>query len=274
MNRFLLALLLLTPLHADAQHWEMDLGGGLSTYFGDLTIFEIDKILNEAQPVFSLGVNNGTERAVFLRAGYHYTSFEVSNEERNLQFQTQLHEFSAQVGVNLFQLFLGRPTRFYPYFAVGLGIFHFNPKSSREGTEYDLRTLGTEGQGIQGYPGTYSLWQAVVPVYGGVKFWLTDRFSLGAELSYHHLFTDYLDDVGSTRVNYQTLLENNGAIAARFSNPDIDPENPVGLRYRRGTPSPDLYYLGRIVVGIKLGDTFDPTRRRIKNSRVRCPVLE
>ena len=278
MNKILLTFLMLVPVPVFTQNFELVLGAGLSTYYGDLTTVDFNKLVSDARPVLHLEANTGTENSYFFKATYHYTKFDVSNDLTGLHFQSHLHEFSLHAGLNLLQLLIKRPTRFYPYASLGVGFFHFNPESTQGGETYALQTLGTEGQGIPGYPESYKLWQPVVPLTGGIKFWLTDQVSIGGELSYQHLFTDYLDDVSNTEVDYRTLMENNGLVAARFSNPGIDPENPVEQTYRRGNQYPDVYYFAKIVFGVRFAGPriFRPGSgyRRIKNSRVRCPILQ
>ena len=70
-----------------------------------------------------------------------------------------------------------------------------------------LQPLGTEGQYVAGggYAKPYALWQAVVPVGGGIKYRFHCNWGVKLEAVYHVIFTDYLDDV----INNLAILSDN-----------------------------------------------------------------
>jgi hypothetical protein len=150
-------------------------------------------------------------------------NFSAGRRQRNLNFETDLLEISVMGQFNLLPF---RPKRTYrpitPYGFVGIGVFHFNPRTTYLGREVYLQPLGTEGQGIEGYPDKYALWEIAIPAGVGVKFCLHSRVNLTVEIGFRKTFTDYIDDVSGDYVNIQTIRANNGLEAANLSNRTYD----------------------------------------------------
>ena len=87
----------------------------------------------------------------------------------------------------------------------------------------------------------------------GLKFIINETWTIGVEFGGRALSTDYLDDVSDVRVNYDQLLEGNGPLAARLSNPSVtEPTN--GLIYTRGSPFDDWYYIGTMTLSYHFGE--------------------
>lgn len=146
----------------------------------------------------------------------------ASKRNRNLRFLTKIDDISLRVTVNFLSEY---PNSFVPYAIAGVGVFHFNPM--RDGVA--LQPVGTEGQGIPGYPAPYSLWQVNFPLGLGVKYMFGCRFGVKLEAVYHKLLTDYLDDVSDKYPDPSVL----SAQAAYLSDPNIVPDN----RVNRGNPA-------------------------------------
>lgn len=127
---------------------------------------------------------------------------------RNLNFETHLVEFQAMAEINLKKYIhtdaQGSKDRWAPYIAGGLGFFWFNPYTKVNGSKVKLKPLGTEGQNI-GYKKPYSNFQFDLIALVGVKYNITERFSIALEGVYHQTFTDYLDDVSGSYVNPQDI---------------------------------------------------------------------
>ncbi len=88
-------------------------------------------------------------------------------------------------------------------FAIGIGIFTFNPEARFGGDEWiDLQPLGTEGQWLADpenrYPEPYELTQFNIPFGGGLRFRLSRRWDMEVEIGWRKTFTDYLDDVADS----------------------------------------------------------------------------
>ena len=147
-----------------------------------------------------------------------------------------------------------------------------------DGQVFALQPLGTEGQGIPGYQDAYSLFAPVVPVNFGLRLEINSKLSIAGEINYHYPFTDYIDDVSNTRIDYLTLLNSNGPVAARFSNPKIDPLEPREVNYKRGGQFNDVYYFATIHLSFRLTDRLDlgsdekkKSGPRIRQRKVKCP---
>lgn len=123
---------------------------------------------------------------------------------RNLNFTTHIVEFQAMAEVNLKKYLhdagTGDKERWAPYVGAGLGFFWFNPYTFLNGSKVLLKPLGTEGQNI-GYKKPYSNFQFDMIALVGIKYNVTERFSIALEGVYHQTFTDYLDDVSGNYVN-------------------------------------------------------------------------
>ncbi|MCC6515033.1 MAG: outer membrane beta-barrel protein [Chitinophagales bacterium] len=134
---------------------------------------------------------------------------------RNLNFETHMFEFQAIGEVNLKKYIhneaKGSKERWAPYLGAGLGFFYFNPYTYEQdaagnkiGSKIKLRPLGTEGQTI-GYKKMYSNFQFDLMALLGIKYNVTELFSIALEGVYHQTFTDYLDDVSGSYVNPQDV---------------------------------------------------------------------
>jgi hypothetical protein len=127
---------------------------------------------------------------------------------RNLNFETHIVEFQAMGEVNLKKYIhtdsKGSKERWAPYIAGGLGFFWFNPYTYYNGQKVKLKPLGTEGQNI-GYKKPYSNFQFDLIALVGVKYNITERFSIAIEGVYHQTFSDYIDDVSGSYVYPQDL---------------------------------------------------------------------
>jgi hypothetical protein len=173
-----------------------------------------------------------------------------SRRFRNLSFQSNIWEVALIEEWNIFGLNADRGKIVTPYLAGGIALFRFNPKTDYLGQLIELQPLGTEGQGIPGFDPPYALVQLAIPMGGGVKIALGQDATLGLEIMGRKLFTDYLDDVSTRYPDYQTLLRENGLLAATLSNrqgelPGADPVVIPGTV--RGNPDfQDWYFFSTV----------------------------
>jgi hypothetical protein len=109
-----------------------------------------------------------------------------------------------------------------PYLFAGLSVFKFDPEAYDNDTKewVRLQPLGTEGQGTTRYNDRhkYALTQISIPIGFGMKHNFAENWNLGFEIGVRKTFTDYLDDVSSTYVEYNYLESTSGSLAARLSN--------------------------------------------------------
>lgn len=128
---------------------------------------------------------------------------------RNLNFETHMLEFQAMTEINLKKYIhdeaSGSKDRWAPYIGGGLGFFWFNSYTRDGGGKIKLRPLGTEGQLIRNatnnYPKPYKNFNFDLIAMVGIKYNVTEKFSMALEGWYHQTFTDYLDDVSGNYIN-------------------------------------------------------------------------
>lgn len=227
------------------------LGGAL--YSGDLSPSEFGLYFDEVRPAGGIFGRIHLNRALALRAGVNMgriggqgnipqggTVFRPSFRNNLLEFSLVGEVYPFTIGNGGFQ--------FKPYLFGGGAVFRSNPQGKFDGSIIDLQMLGTEGQGLEGYDDPYSLTQFSLPFGGGIKFVINDTWTIGAEIGWRKTFTDYLDDIGSTTVNYQDVYNGNGELAALFSNALISGPEVGDVSYKRGGEFNDWYYMGGITV--------------------------
>lgn len=236
---------------------------GTSNYQGDLT----------PEGISNFGRTNVTG-AIFLRIlhsdffntrlNLQYGIVEAHDADggpgrvaRNLSFRSNIWEAALIEEVNLIGYHPGGGKRFFsPYLMGGVAIFHFNPTTQYLGQRVELQPLGTEGQGIPGFSGQYSLFQVAIPIGGGVKLALGKDATLSIEVGGRKLFTDYLDDVSGPYADSRVLLEYNGPLAAALGNRmgeyyNSDPINSPGAP--RGNPKfLDWYFFSTVSMSFLL----------------------
>ena len=278
-----LSLLLSFSIFAQCQ-LQVGIFGGISNYVGDMT----DRAYQNSRA--AIGVTAGYQilPRINLRAGFTYAKVDgadsLSRQEdillRNLSFQTNITEFSLVAEINTFDM---NYKRWSPYVFGGLAVFHFNPYTyDQQNNKVYLQPLGTEGQGIAGYPHKYSLTQLALPFGGGVKFNISDKVRIAAEIGLRKLFTDYLDDVSGNYADPNELLTNNGQQAVDLSYredelPFGDPNYPAkGIT--RGSPKyKDYYYFTGIHLIFLLpgseGSQSSYSGKRGKNRMYGCPTV-
>lgn len=182
---------------AFAQRVEVGMVAGGAGYIGDLNQNDMLKVSGVTTGVFAK--YNFTP---FVGLGLHYNygniigddnnSKNIDFKNRGLNFDTDLNEISLIGEVNFLDAFSPiSKRRFTPYIFAGLGRVYF--KSSAKYHNYssnNLRKEKTEGQ-LQPY-GPYAL---TIPYGAGVKYKLTNYFTLSSQIGYRTAYTDYLDDV-------------------------------------------------------------------------------
>ena len=138
---------------------------------------------------------------------------------RNLSFRNFIKELTLGIEFYVIPNYRGPSLRppLNAYIFLGVTGFHHQPQGFVPDQDYqtigggpapqagewvNLKPLGTEGQNIEGVGDgeDYSLWQIAVPLGIGGEIVLPGNLTLGLELGYRYVFTDYLDDVSTTYV--------------------------------------------------------------------------
>ncbi|MBK8490300.1 MAG: hypothetical protein IPL49_05165 [Saprospirales bacterium] len=258
---WILILFFSTPLFCQ-EDLSLGFSVGISNYQGDLT----------PQGISSFGRTSPTG-ALFLRIlhsdffntrlNIQYGTVEAHDADggpgrvsRNLSFKSHIWEAALIEEVNLLGFHPGTRRFFSPYLFGGVAVFHFNPTTEYLGQVVELQPLGTEGQGIPGYSGKYSLFQVAIPIGGGLKLGLGKDATLSIEVGGRKLFTDYLDDVSGPYADSRVLLKGNGPLSAALGNRmgeyyNSDPVNTPGAP--RGNPKyQDWYFFSTVSLAFAL----------------------
>ena len=272
-----LSVILSFPILIYSQNIEIGPSIGLSLYHGDLTPEGFSNIIQSTNLTFGAFGRLNFPSNISLKLGTQFTKLSgddansTSKKNRSLNFETEVIELTLTGEWNFLRLGSSRYGAMYPFIYGGIGGYYFTPRANFEGELVDLYPLGTEGQGLIGYPGQYSRMQAMIPLGLGLKIDMEDFGSIILELGARKLFTDYIDDVSGVEVNYRELLEGNGELAARLSLPTIDPEDTDNLdfNYTRGSSTfNDWYYIVNVSIAIPLGSI---DKDGVRSSGIGCP---
>jgi len=272
----------LIMMPTNAQNIEFGVYGGVSNYIGDVS--EQKMRFDQFHPGAAImGRYNVSQRftlkgmiAYGKVSGADSLASKPKNQMRNTNFNSDIYEFSVHGEYNLIPNKLsgrgGKP--FIPYIFGGIGIFHFNPKTSFGGSTYELQPLGTEGQGTTQYNNLkkYDLTTICLPMGFGLKKRISQSFVVGVEAGLRFTFTKYLDDVGGKYANSNvvaraygptagSLANRTGEVAADYPNLPIAKEGD-----RRTTPGlifgTDMYFMA----GFSVSYIF-------QNTGMLCPRL-
>ncbi|MBC7383999.1 MAG: outer membrane beta-barrel protein [Bacteroidia bacterium] len=254
------SLLVISAFVLRAQHIEVGLLLGASNYMGDLsneTIVLKETHLSGAffgrynfSPRFAVKgfigygrVSGDDKNFVAAKRTYEGIADVEFNKMRNLNFYTDIYEFSVHAEYNLLpndlKYYSARP--FLPYVFAGIGVFNFNPKTKFMGKTIELQPLGTEGQGSTNYNSfkKYALTTICIPVGIGFRQKIGDDFFLGFEAGLRFTTTNYMDDVGGKYGDRFVIGGATGKTALLLSDRswELDPANdpntdkPLGLNY-------------------------------------------
>lgn len=260
----LVAILFVFSLTAKAQHgWEVGGGVGVAYYFGDLnTNFRLNKPGLSGTAFARYDFNPRIN--VKLGLGYGHISADDADSEnifeknRNLNFHSNIYEFTSQFEFNFFKYIHGSRDEFYtPYLFGGFTVFNFNPQTELDGTTYNLREYGTEGQ----FSGEEYYTTTLAATYGiGFKVDLNFEWSLNLEISARKLFMDYIDDVSTVYADPGDLEGLRGPIAPLLADRSLRDVN-IGLPgHQRGdSHGNDTYVMTNLSLVYYFGSVQCPT---------------
>jgi hypothetical protein len=248
---------------AQMRGWELGGWGGVSNYFGDLnTNFRVNRLHLAGGIAARYNLNDRLAFRFSTNAGKisasDTESDNVYEQKRNLSFKSLIVDGTAQFEFNFLPYVHGSRDYFLtPYMFLGPSIFYFNPKAALDGTDYNLRDMGTEGQ-FRGEEYNTTQWAIAYGI--GFKADLSYRWSVNVELSARKLFTDYIDDVHGVYADIRDIRAQRGDIAAALA--DRSGEPPIGLAgHQRGNgKNSDAY----VLLGVGLNYYF---------GQIRCPSM-
>lgn len=292
INRFFnvlaLAILLslMMPSMGHTQYTEVGLGLGQSVYWGDLNAPTFNTNLQNASLAGQLYLRYNHTPQLSFRAGLMLASLKGDDrnspvewqQERNLRFTNLVTELSFHAEYYLFGIDYNEGKVFSPYVTAGGVVFRHNPKTDFMGETVALQPLGTEGQGMAGFDPKYSLISAGISFGAGAKFALSQSLSVNIAILARRTFTDYIDDISTTYVNYNELLAGNGPLAASLGNRTAEAlglSEPLQLETgsKRGGSDVNDYYLTFMV---SVNYYLKPTSRFSKGGKVsttNCPTF-
>ncbi len=237
-------------------------GAGVAYYMGDLRD-GVDFGHLGLGPALSIGASYRFTEHLSLRAelrGYHVSADQKysKNYSNNLSFRTTNPDLFVGIQADLFRF--SRQARVNPYLVAGGGVTYLRPQARLDGQWHNLAPLTTEGKKYSRLPFFYT---------GGIGFLasLTERWSVGLELSNNFLLSDYLDDASDKYPNPDALPSD---LARRLS--DRAAELPGGQARNagdiRGNPdSMDAYLFFKVRTQYLLA-----SRQFVKErKKTRCP---
>lgn len=171
-----------------------------------------------------------------------------ANRWRGLNFNSTLYEAGGQYEINFYDFFIGSKRDFWtPYLFGGVSYFYFRPYGNVNGSNVELRPLGTEGQQA-GVKRSYSYHQVSIPFGMGIKLSLNKLFGMGVEWGMRKTFTDYLDDVSGKY--YTDLLGSTTATLAELAS---DPTLSHNAGMQRGNSrDKDWYSFAAVSLVVKI----------------------
>lgn len=225
---FLCALMFTLRPAAVAQQFytqtEYGFQAGASVYFGDLNT---NYGFHYIQPAAGIFMRYSFTPYIAMKGMINYTkvgyddsfSKDVFQKMRNLSFRSNIVEAAVVAEFNFFRFITGNKYhRFTPYLSGGIGAFYYDPYVRYQGSRYDLRKIGTEGQNTGLYNDRkYSQVSVCFPVGAGFKYWIKPGMNFSCEILNRFTLTDYLDDVSNTYVG-----------AEKFAS---DPMHPTPIVY-------------------------------------------
>lgn len=283
----ILALFAVPTARLSAQNSEFGGCVGGMFYLGDLNQTKLFKLNLKDPSLNQLHIAGGfmyrynisprfAFKADFIFGKVSSTDKGTDMEKRNLSFSSPITEFSAEMELNFFELYntTGK-NRFSPYIFAGLTLFSFNPQTTIGDQTFDLHSMGTEGQGLEGGPKPYSLTTVAIPFGIGIKATIGRYFAIGAEWGIRWAFTDYLDDVGGRYYDNDLLRANYGNLVADLADrtPELmDEENNPLARHAAGhargnETTHDAYSFAGITLTVKFGNEDRACRLKLPRKK-------
>jgi hypothetical protein len=173
-------------------------GGGIAAVKSDICG---SPSCNNFGPNVNVGAWYKISPFVSVTGGINYSR--LGAEEKNplrpldIAFQSEVIEVSSTLALNLLDSYAGsgnyrssRKRFVVPYIRGGAGFIYYTATSFPG--KGDLEDSQTTYDPERNYPAI----AAVIPLGGGMRFRLSDEFSVAGELMYQLTTTDYLDNIG------------------------------------------------------------------------------
>lgn len=239
---------------------------GVSYYLGDLNT---NYRFNQPNIAAGFAARYNFNERIAAKASFGYGHIAAADSDsqnpferiRNLSFQTDIFEGTAQLEFNFLPYIHGSYEHFFtPYAFAGFSVFSFNPKTvADDGQLVELQPLGTEGQ-IRGQE--YQLLSTAFAYGVGIKLDLSYAWSLDFFVSARNTNTDYLDDVSTVYPDRSDLSRSRGPVALALYDRSINSSSVDG-RDREGEQrgddtSKDNYLFVAVALKYYFGDIRCP----------------
>jgi len=243
---------------AYSSKYNVFVGVGTANYYGDLMK---KSGFSQSSYSFSAGMSYSFTSKLAAKLNIGMQKIQGSDSkpggahpDRNLNFKSNVYDFSISgeyTILNLDKFMLS------PYVSVGVGVMLFNPYTEdASGKRQFLAQLGTEGQGIAGYPAMYNNAALEFPLGIGVKYPINETLTLALDFNYRITRTDYLDDVSNNRYPDKALLDARNPETAKYTwrgNEVGGPAYPKNLLLPRGNPDDnDSFFTTQLKLIFKL----------------------
>lgn len=254
---------------------EFGLSAGAAHYFGDLNT---KARLNRPKMAIGAFFRKQFGNYVALRVAANYAQlgysdvYNTHNEyqlRRNLSFNTNVWELAVMGDFNFFRFEPGTlDYAFTPYVSIGVSAFSYDPYAYYQGQKVFLRPLGTEGQGLAGFPAPYSSMAFAIPFGVGIKYNINEKVNIGFEIIHRFTNTDYLDDVSNKYVDpalFPKLPDGSASLAELLSDRsgETGPDKigfVNGVARQRGFPKQkDQFVTAQVTLSFNLSSYRCPT---------------
>lgn len=174
------------PLNPFWYNWSVDLNAGLTTYYGDLSQYDLsvlNKLLYESKPALGLKVTKHFKHKLGLSGQLIYGGFK-SDYKPDHVFETRIFEYNIQASVDLLNLLDNDNSRDFGFTAyAGAGQFLF-------------RTTGISGRGEDVNTRVQNSGVPEFVYFFGSSYYhkLSKRFNLTVDLSIRQAQNDNLDN--------------------------------------------------------------------------------
>lgn len=177
---------------------ELNVNMGLTSYFGDLSIYDgnfLDKLTHESG--FAFGITGTKRLTPELGISGQLLFGNVKASKNNTSFKSSVFEYNLHIRLNLIRLFsANKASRFNLEAIFGFGNFIFS----------STKTVHLEGED-EIYEHKTRVPELVFFGGGGASYMITDQFSLGADLTLHQFQNDKIDvTVNNGDFDYFTYL--------------------------------------------------------------------
>jgi len=251
---------------------------GASFYLGDLnTDFKLDR----PNVAGGFAARYNFNHRLAARVSFNYGRIEANDadssnpfeQNRNLNFQNDIYDGTAQFEFNFLPYFHGHKDYFFtPYAYAGISVFTHSPMTRTDnGQLVELRDFGTEGQ----MRGDEYLTISGALTYGlGIKWDLSYELSMDLNVGVRNARTDYLDDVSTLYPDQSDLIRQRGQLAYDLSDRslalDTNGDRIDRQGEQRGDDSlMDKYIFAGIGINYYFGDVRCPDYGHKKSRRRR-----